>query len=262
MGMSASSGPNPLRAAWSVVWALRVRSPRPGGSGKVDHSSFAPVLDQLQRPGGLGAIDVDALDAYLDQLRGVDPATLSADAALAFWLNLYNAGAVHLAATTFRRGTSSVLRVPGAFDERDLVVAGEALSLNDIEHGKIRRFKDPRIHGALVCGSLSCPTLHPEPFTGASLDRQLDAQMRRFLASGGAYADREAGSIHLSRIFLWYGADFARPRRMPVFVPASRRSIASAAAAWMASDLAEWVTSTAPDVQFQGYDWGLGCSVG
>ena len=53
---------------------------------------------------------------------------------------------------------------PGAFDAPWAMVGGESLSLNDIEHGKIRRFRDPRIHAALVCGSVSCPTLRYEPF--------------------------------------------------------------------------------------------------
>jgi hypothetical protein len=57
----------------------------------------------------------------------------------------------------------SVLRMPGAFSAPFVTVAGERLSLDAIEHAKIRRFADPRIHAALVCGSVSCPTLRPPP---------------------------------------------------------------------------------------------------
>ena len=100
---------------------------------------------------------------------------------LAFWLNLYNAGALALAADTLSAGENTVLRIPGAFDAPWAMVGGESLSLNDIEHGKIRRFGDPRIHAALVCGSASCPTLRYEPF-GDNLEcptRQPDAVVPR-----------------------------------------------------------------------------------
>ena len=106
-------------------------------------------------------------------------------------------------------------------------VAGEKLSLIDIEHGKIRRFSDPRIHGALVCGSLSCPTLRPEPFVGSTLQEQLNDQMAQFLRLGGAVVDRDAGVLSLSRVFRWYGSDFVRPRIMPLLFPTRMHRVAN-----------------------------------
>ena len=261
MASSDNRGPNPLRAAWSLVWALRVRPPSPRGSTSLDHDLLAPILDGLEGPASLSGIDPADLDGYLEFVTAFDPDELTAQGALAYWINVYNACSIRLAVNARRDGATSVLRVPGAFDAKDVIVAGESLSLNDIEHGKIRRFADPRIHGALVCGSLSCPTLRRDPFTAEGLADQLDSQMRHFLAAGGAHVDRDANTVHLSRIFLWYGADFVRPRRMPVFVPAPRRAIAAAVTDWMDDELAQWVRSANPDVHFQSYDWGLGCSV-
>ncbi len=259
---SSISGPSPLRAAWSILRARRVKPPHRFGTKDLEHAGFLAVLQELARPNGLAAVDASALDAYLNELMEVDPDELHRAAALAYWLNLYNAAAIRLAQVARRSGHETVLAVPGAFDRRELRVAGEALSLNDVEHGKIRRFADPRIHAALVCGSLSCPTLRPEPFAGDRLHDQLDEQMRSVLAAGGAVADRRLGQLHLSRVFLWYGSDFDRPDRMPTWLPSTPRRVALALTPWMADDLAGWVRAERPKIAFQPYDWGLGCTVG
>ncbi len=135
------------------------------------------------------------------------------------------------------------------------------MSLNDIEHGKIRRFGDPRIHGALVCGSVSCPTLRNEPFTGALLDKQLDDQMRQFLASGGARLDEASNTMHLTKVLRWYGGDFVRPQRMPTVRPAGASSLSMAIIPWLDLLDAAFVIVEQPTVVFAPYDWGLGCSI-
>ncbi len=256
-------GPNPIAVAWSMLLALRSQHPHPTGSATVDHSALRPTLTQLQRHGTPALPDLrDELARYRRQLEDVAPDTLSRDEALAYWLNLYNAGALDLAAASTIAQSPSVLRVPGGFRRPWATVAGETLSLDAIEHGKIRRFGDPRIHGGLVCGSASCPTLRYEPYGGAALDAQLDDQLRSFLTAGGAVADRREGVLRLSRVFLWYGADFVRPQRMPTWVPASKRRIAAAVAPWLDEATAAWLQAERPSIEFQPYDWSLACAVG
>ena len=255
------NGPNPIRVARSMTRALtQVRRPAPAGGGEtVDHSALAPILRDLSRSGDGGLAEAGpGLDRYLAQLATLRPNELSPPEALAFWINLYNAGALRIAAKASAGSRESVLRVPGAFDRPFVEVDGEKLSLDAIEHAKVRRFRDPRIHAALVCGSVSCPTLRSTPYQGGDLDSQLDEQMRWFLASGGAVATAEA--LMLSRVFLWYGADFVRPRRMPSLLPVRRRSVAAALAPWMPPDT---VAALTPErrIEFQPYDWGLRCAV-
>ena len=239
-----------------------MRSPRPAGTGDADHSELAAALDAVSA-GGLGELPPqrERLDRYGVALSQTDPDSLSRDGALAYWLNLYNAGALALAATARASGESTVLRVPGAFDRPWAEVAGERLSLHDIEHGKIRRFADPRVHGALVCGTASCPTLRFEPYSGLSLEAQLDDQMRTFMTSGGITPDKMSSVILLSRIFLWYGGDFARPRRMPTWLPTRKRTLISALTPWFDEDTKAWIVSARPRVAFHPYDWELACSV-
>jgi len=253
--------PKPLSVARSIVRARRTRQPRPAGDGFVQSDDFAQVLVQLRTEG----VDVlpserAALARFRYRMEEIDPDALSAGGALAFWLNLYNAGALALAADAISAGEATVLRVPGAFDTPWAMVGGESLSLNDIEHGKIRRFKDPRIHAALVCGSVSCPSLRYEPFDD-DLGVQLDEQMRSFLASGGARVDRGSGTLHLSRVFLWYGGDFVRPGRMPTWIPARQHDLARSISQWLPDDDANWAIASSPNVEYATYDWGLACSI-
>jgi hypothetical protein len=243
-----------------VLRALRARRPAPRGHGIVDHRPFEPVLAAL-RAKGVAALPGRraALRAYRDELERVDPDTLGRHEALAYWVNLYNAGALDLAAAALDVGT--VLRVPGGFSSTWATVAGERLSLDAIEHGKIRRFGDPRIHAALVCGSASCPTLRFEPYRGDIVHEQLDDQMRSFLRHGGARVAEETGTLVLSRIFLWYGADVVRPHRMPAWIPASRKRLVHALRPWLGDEVRAWVAATRPRIAFQPYDWSLACAV-
>jgi hypothetical protein len=253
--------PNPISVGFSVLRALRVSRPRPQSrAADPDHSALTEILESVALNGVAVLPDrLDELDAYARSLSGVRPDDLTGDAALAYWLNLYNAGALTLAGETVATRQPSVLRLPGAFTRDFVTVAGESLSLNDVEHGKIRRLGDPRIHAALVCGSASCPTLRLEPYEGSRLDAQLDDQIRGFLAAGGSVSEDD--TLLLSRVFLWYGADFVRPGRMPTFLPASRRRIATSLGPWLPIDQREWLGSGRRRVAFQPYDWSLACSV-
>jgi hypothetical protein len=245
-----------------MVYARRLKAPRPKGDIAIDHAPLARVLDTLQAQGvrSLPGASLD-LEAYRDVLSSVDPDSLTHQESLAYWINLYNAGALHRAGRAYSNDYGTVLGVPGAFSAPWATVEGETMSLDDIEHGKIRRFGDPRIHGALVCGSVSCPTLANEPFTGGLLDKQLDDQMRQFLTNGGARLDRTNNMLHLTRVLRWFGGDFARPQNMPTLRPAGAPSISLAIIPWIDPLDAAYVIVEQPKVVFAPYDWGLGCSV-
>lgn len=258
-----STSPNHVTVAWSVWRSLRsVRAPQPAGSGGWNHDQLVEPLQRLQieGPGALPGL-ADSIGEYLTATDGADPDRLARDEALALWINLYNAGALIIAGEARRAGQDSVLRLPGGFGRPFVTIAGEDLSLDAIEHAKLRRFGDPRVHAALVCGSVSCPTLRPEPYCGADLSAQLDNQMRRLVADGAVMVDRSAGRVGLSRIFLWYGADFVRPDRMPSFLPVGRRQVLTALLPWMEPEEAAWIQANPSRVYFQDYDWGLACTV-
>lgn len=248
--------PNPIKVVFGILRVLRsTRPPAPGGTGSFDASSLKTPLDALST-GGIPALAEakNELDDFVRSASKVSPDSLSRAHALAYWTNLYNAGAMALAVDAFDQGLGSVLRVPGAFGRPIVEVDGESLSLDAIEHAKLRRFGDPRIHGALVCGSLSCPTLRPVPYTGDNIAAELDDQMEQFLRGGGAVL--QESTLSLSRIFYWYGRDFVSPARMPTFIPSSKKSLLAALRPWLATE-----GKTAQKVVYQDYDWGLACNV-
>jgi len=147
-------------------------------------------------------------------------------AALAFWINLYNA----FVQFDLERDPSLYERKRRFFGDDRHIVAGTTLSLDDIEHGILRSSKwkyglgyvprpfpsafertyrldevDPRIHFALNCGAESCPPILA--YTCDSIDGELDASTRSFLDQSSAY-DRDVGELWVSRLFLYYRGDF------------------------------------------------------
>ena len=128
------------------------------------------------------------------------------DAGKAFWINAYNFGAIrliveHYPVDSIRSFKISLLRHPWSKDA--VRIGGRWYSLSEIEHDiLIERFGDPRIVFAVSCAAVSCPDRGKQPFNAATLDRQLDANIRRFFRNPGKglRLDKDAGMLMLSWI--------------------------------------------------------------
>ena len=179
------------------------------------HAAFDALLKAHVR-GGL--VDYDAFErapefkVYLTTLAKTDPAALSRSDALALWINAYNAYTiqlinVHDERVSIRNVNKSLgfVKAYGPWKEKLAVVGGKAYGLDEIEQEIIRvRFKEPRIHFALVCAAMGCPPLRSEAYTGAALDAQLDDQARQFLLHSPTKnrVDVPARVAYLSPIFV------------------------------------------------------------
>ena len=84
-----------------------------------------------------------ALDGYLAALARTDAGALSDDAALALWINAYNAFTIRLILSRYPR-IKSIKDIPRRWSRRDWVVGGRRYSLNDIEHAILRPARDHR----------------------------------------------------------------------------------------------------------------------
>jgi hypothetical protein len=109
------------------------------------------------------------------------------------------------------------------FDEK-IQVAGQTLSLNDIEHRVLRgdsskggpikgvsipKF-DPRLHFALVCGAIDCPRLLNRAYAGDDLETTLQANAVYF-ANSPKHVRLEGPKgekLVLSSLMKWYADDF------------------------------------------------------
>jgi hypothetical protein len=180
-----------------------------------DHSAVDALL--RAHVDGEGSVDYEALaresvvlDGYLATLASAPFAELGRDEKLALLLNAYNAFTLRLILD--HRPLSSIKDIPSArrWDDRRWTLAGETLSLNQIEHERIRpRFREPRVHFALVCAARSCPPLRAEAFVGSRLEAQLADQARR-VHQGELWLrfDPASGTLHLTRLYDWYRSDF------------------------------------------------------
>ena len=104
----------------------------------------------------------------------------------AFWINAYNALVLQTVVEHYPiRGqspdypTSSIRQIPGAFDRREHAVAGQVLSLNEIE-SSLTQFADPRVFLALGRGAVDSGRLRSETYMSSRLDAQLEAALQEF----------------------------------------------------------------------------------
>ena len=110
------------------------------------------------------------------------------------------------------------MKAYGPWREAMATVGGTRYTLDAIEQDILRRrFREPRIHFALVCAAMGCPPLRAEAYVAARLEAQLDDQARRFLVQSPAKnrVDVAANTAYLSPIlveFRDYIADFGGTR--------------------------------------------------
>jgi hypothetical protein len=181
-----------------------------------DHALFTTILQKHVVNGlvNYAAMGNDSrLEEYLAQLSRSNPRAIKDEKErLAFWVNAYNAFTIKL--ITDHYPVKSIREITrgniGPWDFLWIDIAGRTYSLNQIEHEIIRKeFDEPRIHMALVCAARSCPPLRAEAYTATMLDRQLDDNAAAFLndTTKNRY-DASTGTLYLSELFKWYGADF------------------------------------------------------
>jgi hypothetical protein len=186
-----------------------------------DHSQWDAVLKRHVSEIGevdYAAIKKDraALESYVNALGASSPENKpemfpTREHKLAYWLNAYNALVTWAVANAYPTKSVRDLGFLYSFFRRDdHLVGGRKMSLDDIEHGTIRKqFGDPRIHFAVVCASISCPRLARDAFVPERVNEQLDAAARRFLSERRALMiDKSRNMITLSKLLEWYKGDF------------------------------------------------------
>jgi len=190
----------------------------------IDHSAWQQFLGRyvvpssaninLVRYGKVSAADKALLKAYIAALEKVKVTGLKPDEQRAFWINLYNA--VTIDVVVDRYPVKSIkdislggsLFASGPWKKSLVVVEGRKLSLDNIEHDILRKiWRDPRVHYAVNCASISCPNLMAKPFTAPELDQMLTQGARDYINHPRGVRV-SSGAVYLSRIYSWYRADF------------------------------------------------------
>ena len=167
------------------------------------------------------------------------------------------------------------------FSKYSYVIGGLPYSCDDIEHGVLRNNQaspahvlsllgmkrlaprtfahgdrrqrmcidppDPRIHFALVCGAKSCPPIRL--YSGSNVEEGLAGAAEAFCADDVA-VDVARGIVTLSKIFKWYGGDFAK----------DKLGLLEAISAYRPDkDLRDLVAAKGKKirVRYAEYDWGV-----
>ena len=163
--------------------------------------------------------DKTALDAYIATLAALGATSLSRNAQLAYWSNLYNAKTVavvlnHYPVASIRNIKDGVLDL-GPWEEKRLIVNGIALSLHNIEHGIVRPLwpNTPEIHYLLNCAALGCPSLVDYAYEESNVEESLSKNASRFINSERGVAVDESGRLVLSKIYAWYLSDFGGSKK-------------------------------------------------
>ena len=195
-------------------------------SQRVDHAPWQNFLDRYLRTGADGINRVayekavgdggrERLQAYLDYVTAMDPRTLNRKEQLAYFINLYNALTVEVVFKYPRKG--SILRMgkgffvfTGPWDDKLVNIAGQDVTLNDIEHRILRPiWQDRRIHFAVNCASLGCPDLRKTAFQADNAEFLLNSGESDYINHPRGVMFDSQGRLTLSSIFDWYQVDFA-----------------------------------------------------
>ncbi len=181
----------------------------------VDHSIYGRLLKANVIDGQVDyrgfKKDEAQLDAYLAALAAIDPDALPKQVQIAFYINAYNAWTIKLVLGAWP-DLKSIKDLGGFFQspwKKSFVKLSEqVVTLDHIEHDILRpRYKDPRIHFAINCASISCPPLLNDPYIGSEIDRQLNAVTTNFINdSGSNYL--KGDTLYVSKIFKWFNEDF------------------------------------------------------
>lgn len=215
-----------------------------------------------------------SLDRFVDGIASISLKKMGKPDQLAFWINAYNALTLRIIIDHYpiRPGfisnpmypRNSIRQIPGAWNKIKFRIAGQLLTLDNIEHEIIRKhFKDPRIHMALVCAAIGCPRLRCKAFVGNRLDNQLNDQSREFFRDPNKFRiDRSKREVVISPIFKWYGKDF-----VPEYGnsgqhhfkkhPSSTRAVLKFATSFLPPEDRLYLESEDFQIRYSTYDWSL-----
>lgn len=271
--MIASSSAATQSLVGVSAWLSAALGPQPrlgplhGGvaAGRFQHSEWSALLGRFVQHGRLDYQQLlrvrRLVEVYLSRLADHDPETfIDTDDQLAFYLNAYNAIAVHQVLLHYP--VTSIRAIPHAF-VRPYPIGRRNVALHTLHGGLLRSFRDPRVHLALSPAALGGAPLQPQAFSGTSLQAGLDAATRRFLADPdhGARYDAATNTLWLAPILRWLGGDLLQPATMPQLGGllrgwASPRALLEPLRPYLPPELAAALPAR-PTIRALPFDWRL-----
>jgi Protein of unknown function, DUF547 len=241
-----------------IVMTEVIRAEEPISSFDQTHSAFTTLTAKYVKPAGVDYAGLKkanpALVSYLENLAAVTEPTFDAwakDQQMAYLINLYNAATLKL--VTDHYPVKSIKDIGaatgGPWKQKVVKLFGKVQSLDYLENDLLRpKYKDPRVHFAINCGSIGCPALRNEAFVAAKLTSQLDEQAGLFLKDTTKNKlDAGSKTLYLSQVFDWFKDDFV----------GKAGSVESFIIPYLSGGDAKLVKQGGFSIKFKDYDWSL-----
>jgi hypothetical protein len=260
----------------AVMVSAASTSSAPQSESADRHAALDRILDTYVRDGYVYYKALKATRASLDQyvtaldVAPAQLARLTENDRRAFWVNAYNALVLRTVinaypirgqATTYP--ASSIGQLPGAFDKVRHRVAGQVLTLDEIEN-LIAGFGDARLLLALGRGTIGSARLRSEVYRGARLEDQLDDAVKGFVRTFRNFGlDRGTGALEVTPLLSWRGphfiASFATAPGSEMWANRSpiERAIVAMAYPHLLPSEKEVLAQNSFRMSFGEYDWRL-----
>ncbi|MGR9091748.1 MAG: DUF547 domain-containing protein [Gammaproteobacteria bacterium] len=202
------------------------------GASEPDWRDYEDILERYVARGVISGVELNQVDyaglshdpkfaRVVAQLSEFSLNRLSSrEETLSFYINAYNILALKTVLDHWP--VESITDIGNVFrsvwKRRAGFIGGEHLSLDDIEHKRLRTMNEPRVHFAIVCASVSCPDLRREPYRAQSLNAQLDLQCTDFLNNPHKGLKISGARADVSKIFKWFGDDFESAGGVDAFI--------------------------------------------
>ncbi len=231
---------------------------------RIKHGPWQEILDEYvdADPSGVNVVnyaalagnraDATKLAGYVEYLQGIDPRDYSRAEQMAYWINLYNAVTVKVVLGAYpvesiKQIHEGVVPLTGPWNDVHANVAGQDLTLDQIEHGILRPiWRDKRIHYAVNCAAYGCPHLIETAFTAANTESLLEAGARAFVNSPRGVDIVDDDFVVISSIYDWYANDFG----------GTEGSVIEHLIHYADGELADFLAAFEGAIEYD-YDWNL-----
>lgn len=192
----------------------------------------------------------------------IEPSLQTDNDKKAFWINIYNG----YTQAALSKNPEQYADRNAFFGSKVINIAGKKFSLDDIEHGILRRSKikwslgylnkifpsktekrlrvekvDYRIHFALNCGAKSCPPI--AFYDNRIIEEQLESATSVYL-NGEASYDSSSNEVMVPKLMSWFRGDFGGKKGIIAIL--KKHNIVPA--------------GVKPAIHFKDYDWSLSLS--
>ncbi|GGX22497.1 DUF547 domain-containing protein [Aquimarina muelleri] len=162
-------------------------------NGRVDYKSIKKKpsgLDELLRIASKIKVDKSKTTTYQ-----------------AFYINAYNLAVIKGIIDNYP--TKSPLDIKGFFDKNTYALAGNKITLNNLENNILRKNfpNEARFHFVLVCAGLGCPPIIATAYRPTVLEKQLQQQTVKAL-NNPDFIKVKGEKVQISQLFEWYKVDF------------------------------------------------------